>query len=145
MSDTVKKVHWTYWLHLAIGLGLMLGFPLLSPIEPITEVGMTVLGVFLGMVYLWSALDSTWPSILGLMLIALSGFVPELSGYNAVKNLFLNVFGAETVIVLVLGMVLFAGVEYVSCTKYMARFFLKIKLLEGRPYVFLFIFLLVLM
>lgn len=88
---------------------------------------------------------STWPSILGLMLIALSGFVPELSGYNAVKNLFLNVFGAETVIVLVLGMVLFAGVEYVSCTKYMARFFLKIKLLEGRPYVFLFIFLLVLM
>lgn len=51
-----KKVHWTYWLHLAIGLGLMLGFPLLSPIELITEVGMTVLGVFLGMVYLWSVL-----------------------------------------------------------------------------------------
>ena len=39
-------------------------------------------------------------------------------------------------------MILFAGVEYVGCTKYMARFFLSIKLLEGRPYVFLFIFLL---
>ena len=136
-----KKMPWTYWLHLVIGLGFMLGFPLLDPIEPITKVGMTVLGVFIGMVYLWSALDSIWPSLIGLLLIALAGFVPELSGYAAVKALFLNAFGAETVIVLVLGMVLFAGVEYVGCTKYMARFFMKMKLLEGRPYVFLLIFL----
>lgn len=136
-----KKMHWSYWLHLVIGLGLMLGFPLLDPIDPITEVGMTVLGVFIGMVYLWSALDSIWPSLVGLLLIALAGFVPELQGYNAVKNLFLNAFGAETVIVLVLGMVLFAGVEFVGCTKYMARFFMKIKVLEGRPFIFLFIFL----
>lgn len=69
---------WTYWLHLAIGLGFMLVFPMLSPIEPITEVGMAVLGVFIGMVYLWSTLDSIWPSLMGLMLVALAGYVPEL-------------------------------------------------------------------
>lgn len=138
---TKKKMPWTYWLHLAIGLSLMFIFPRLTPLEPITEVGMTVLGVFIGMVYLWSALDSIWPSLLGLLIISISGFVPELKGYAAVKNLFLNAFGSETVIVLILGMVLFAGVEYVGCTKYMARFFMKIKLLEGRPFVFLFIFL----
>lgn len=140
-NTQAEKVSWTYWLHLAIGLGFMLIFPRLSPIEPITEVGMTVLGVFVGMVYLWSAVDSIWPSLLGLVLVALAGYVPELEGYAAVKDLFMNAFGAETVIVLVLGMVLFAGVEYVGCTKYMARFFMSIKLLEGRPYVFLFIFL----
>ena len=64
-------MHWSYWLHLVIGFGLMFGFPLLSPIEPITEVGMYVLGAFLGMVYLWSALDSIWPSFVGLMVILL--------------------------------------------------------------------------
>jgi hypothetical protein len=30
----------------------------LDPIEPLTDIGMTIVGVFVGMVYLWSALDS---------------------------------------------------------------------------------------
>lgn len=66
MTANAEKMPWTYWLHLAIGLGFMLVFPMLSPIEPITEVGMAVLGVFIGMVYLWSTLDSIWPSLMGL-------------------------------------------------------------------------------
>lgn len=49
-------------------------------------------------------------------------------------------FGTDTVIVLILGMVLFSALEFVGCTKYMARFFMSRKVLEGRPYVFLFIF-----
>ena len=83
---TKKKMPWTYWLHLAIGMCLMFIVPRLGPWEPITEVGMTVLGVFIGMVYLWSALDSIWPSLLGLLIISISGFVPELKGYAAVKQ-----------------------------------------------------------
>lgn len=138
--STKSKSLWTHWLVVAIGLAFMLGFPLLEPIEPITPVGMTILGVFIGMVFLWSASDSIWPSILGLLLVGLSGFVPDLEGYMAVKAVFLNAFGNETVVVIILGLVFFAGLEYVGCTKYMARFFLSIKALEGRPYVFLFLF-----
>ena len=140
MAENSEKMHWTYWLHLAIGAFFMFGFPMLDPIEPLTEIGMTIVGVFIGMVYLWSAVDSIWPSLLGLMLVALAGYVPDLSGYAAVKQLFLESFGAETVIVCVLGMVLFAGVEFVGCTKYMARFFMSLKVVEGKPYVFLYIF-----
>ena len=47
-NTSTAKVHWTYWLHLAIGLGFMFLFPQLSPIEPITEVGMQLLGIFAG-------------------------------------------------------------------------------------------------
>lgn len=140
MAEKTERVKWTYWLHIVIGMFFMLVFPQLSPFEPVTEVGMAVLGVFIGMVYLWSTLDSIWPSLLGLLLVALAGYVPELEGYAAVKDLFLNAFGSETVLVCLLGMILFAGVEYVGCTKYMARFFMSRKVLEGRPYVFLFIF-----
>lgn len=139
MAEKSEKMHWTYWLHLLIGGFFMFGFPMLDPIEPLTEIGMTIVGVFIGMVYLWSALDSIWPSLLGLMLVALAGYVPG-NNYAAVKEVFLGAFGSETVIVCMLGMVLFAGVDYVGCTKYMARFFMSIKLLEGRPYVFLYIF-----
>ena len=140
MAEKNEKVHWTYWLHLAIGAFFMFGFPMLDPIEPLTDIGMTIVGVFIGMVYLWSAVDSIWPSLLGLMLVALAGYVPDLTGYAAVKQLFLESFGAETVIVCILGMVLFAGVEFVGCTKYMARFFMSLKIVEGKPYVFLYIF-----
>lgn len=140
MAEEKEKVHWSYWLHLAVGAFFMFGFPMLDPIEPLTEIGMTVLGVFIGMVYLWSAVDSIWPSILGLMLVAIAGYVSNLSGYSAVKQLWMEAFGAETVIVCILGLILFGAVEYVGCTKYMARFFMSIKLLEGRPYIFLFIF-----
>ncbi len=140
MAEKTEKVKWTYWLHIVIGMFFMLVFPNLTPFEPVTEVGMAVMGVFIGMVYLWSTLDSIWPSLLGLMLVALAGYVPELQGYAAVKDVFLNAVGTDTVIVLILGMVLFSALEFVGCTKYMARFFMSIKLLEGRPYVFLFIF-----
>ena len=68
--------------------GVYVYFPQLSPIEPITEVGMTVLGVFIGMVYLWSTVDSIWPSLLGLLLVGFAGYVPELQGYAAVKPCF---------------------------------------------------------
>lgn len=136
----MEKVKWTYWLHLLIGLGFMFVFPQLSPIEPITKVGMAVLGVFIGMIYLWSTVDSIWPSLVGLLVVGIAGYVPELSGYAAVKNLMLNAFGDETVLVTLFALVLFGGISYVGCTAYMTRFFLSIKLLEGRPYIFLFIF-----
>ena len=113
--STEKKAttKWTYWLSLAIGFGFMFGFPLLPAIEPITEVGMTVLGVFLGMVILWSTMDTAWPSILGLLLVALSGYLgPDTSGYAAVKEVFKNALGAENVIATTLGMMLFGGLAY---------------------------------
>lgn len=138
MSTQTKKSKVFHWIAVIIGLAFMLGFPQLDPIKPITPVGMTILGVFIGMVFLWSACDSIWPSILGLLIIGLSGFIPNQEGYNAVKTVFLNAFGNETVVVIILGMVFFAGLEYVGCTKYMARFFMSSKFMEGRPYAFLF-------
>lgn len=142
MEGNGKKatVKWTYWLFLAIGLGFMLAFPRLKPFSTITPVGMTVLGVFIGMVFLWSTMDSIWPSVLGLLLVALAGYLGEdFKGYAAVKEVFLQAIGSETVIICLLGMILFGGISYVGGTKYMARFFMSRKILEGRPYIFMFL------
>lgn len=130
-----KKVspHVMKYIHSAIGIGFMVGFPMLPPIEPITEVGMHVLAIFVGMVYLWSTVNSIWPSILGLFLMAMSGFAP-------LSEVARGAFGADIVVLMLLSMIFFGGVEYAGCTQYMARWFVTRKIINGRPYAFLFIF-----
>lgn len=132
----IAGMSWTYYLHLVIGLGFMFLFPMLDPIEPITEVGMKVLGAFVGMVYLWSTVNSVWPSLLGLMLVAFSGYAGGDAGYNDLKTVFMNAFGAETALLVMLGMFLFGLLDHVGCTQYICRFFMERKSLEGRPYLF---------
>ena len=121
MSEKTETVKWTYWLHLAIGMFFMFVFPRLTPFEPVTEVGMAVMGVFIGMVYLWSTMDSIWPSMLGLLLVGISGYVPELQGYAAVKDLFLNAFGTEhfavQLLLLGIGAAFYLAVTVLSCKK----------------------------
>ena len=138
-TQQTQKIPWTYFLHLVIGLGFMFLFPMLEPIDPITPVGMKVLGAFIGMVYLWSTVDSIWPSLLGLLLVGLSGFVNGEIGYDALKACFMNAFGAETALLLLLGMFLFGMIDYVGCTKYICRFFMQRKSLEGKPYLFCYV------
>ena len=130
-----------YWINVVIGLAFMFLFPLLPPIGSVTEVGMSVLGIFIGMVYMWATVDGIWPELVGMVLIGLCGYVQDLTGYSAVKAVFTNAFGSETVIVVVLCMFLFSAIEGVGLTKYIARFFMTRKIMEGRPYVLLGVFL----
>lgn len=121
------------YIHSLVGIAFMLGFPLLEPIEPITEIGMHVLAIFIGMVYLWSTVNSIWPSILGLLLMA-------LSGYATMGEIAVGAFGTEIAVLMLLSMIFFGGIECAGCTQYMARWFVTRKIINGRPYMFLFIF-----
>ena len=40
------------YLFSLVGIGIMFGFGMLAPIEPITPMGMKVLGIFLGVIFL---------------------------------------------------------------------------------------------
>ena len=63
-----------YFLHLAIGFVVMILFAFVLPNpEPITPIGMKVVGIFIAMVYWWSSVGALWPSILGLFLLGISG------------------------------------------------------------------------
>ncbi|MEA4903041.1 SLC13 family permease [Desulfitobacterium sp.] len=135
-SESAKKnksPNTSMYINSAIGIGFMLLFPLLDPIEPITPMGMHILAIFIGMVYLWSTVGSIWPSLLGLFLIGMTGFAP-------LKQVALEAFGSDVCVLMMLSMVLFAAVEYAGCTEYMARWFLTRKIINGKPYIFLFIF-----
>lgn len=129
-----RRISTSTLVHYAIGLGFMFGFPtLLDPIEPITEVGMWILAIFVGMVYLWSTVNSIWPSILGLLLVS-------LSGYASMGEVIAGAFGTPIIVLIMLSFVYFGAIDYYGCTQYIARWFLTRKVIAGRPYVFLLIF-----
>ena len=67
-----KKKMDMYYIHVAIGLAIMAIFWMLPPMAPITPMGMKCVGAFLGMVYLWSAIEALWPSLLGLFMLGIS-------------------------------------------------------------------------
>lgn len=133
----MKAKNAKHYLNVCIGLALMLLFPLLPPVAPVTEIGMSILGIFLGMLWLWIMVDGMWPSILALLLVALSGYV-EAQGYAAVTSVFSAAFGNATVLLILLYMILFGPIGEIGLAEKFAAFLLRQKFLEGRPYLLIF-------
>ena len=131
MSEAKQKKD-MYYVHSAIGIAIMLLFWFLPPFAPITPIGMKCVGIFLGMIYLWSMVDTLWPSVLGLFMFSISGYDP--AGFNSV---WLNAIGNFTVILTMLACVLFGAVHEVGDTMYIAQWFLTKKIFKGRPWVFM--------
>ena len=133
LSGNGKRSPWFY-VHTAIGVFLMFFFGrIFAPVYPLTEVGMQIAGLFVGLVWLWCFVGFLWPSLLGLIAFALTGFatfgrIGEMS------------FGGSVPILLLFSMILFGSPEHVGATKYITRFFLTRKVLNNRPIVFSFIF-----
>ena len=135
MSEQKQKRN-LYPVHLVVGFGIMALFWLMPPIEPITALGMRCVGAFLGMVYLWSAVDTLWPSMVGLFMLAISGYGGE-GGFNGV---WMQAVGVYTVLLTLFAMVLFGAMDEVGDTKYIAKWFLTRSIFKGRPMVFMAVF-----
>ncbi|MDO4281708.1 MAG: SLC13 family permease [Peptococcaceae bacterium] len=134
--STAKKKRNLYPLHLIIGFGIIVLFWLMPPIDPITPLGMKCVGAFLSMVYLWSAVDTLWPSMVGLFMIAISGFAGD-AGFNGA---WMVAIGTNTVLLTMFAMILFGGMDAVGDTNYIAKWFLTRKIFKGRPITFLAVF-----
>ncbi len=132
MSKTSK-----HYLNTAIGLAIMLFFKFVPPLEGITPLGMNILGIFIGMLWLWITVDSLWSSALALLLIAFSGYL-EATGYAAVTTVFSAAFGNSTVLLILFYMILFGPIGEIGLSEKFATFLLKQKFLEGKPYLLIF-------
>ncbi|MCL1992664.1 MAG: SLC13 family permease [Spirochaetes bacterium] len=123
-----------FYVKVFIGLFLMFIFGrVFAPVEPITEVGMQVVGVFLGLVWLWCFVGFLWPSLLGLVAFGLTDFAT----FGQVGTMS---FGAGVSILLLFSMILFGSPQHVGATRYITRFFLTRKVFNNRPIVFSFVF-----
>ena len=58
-----------YYINSVITVVLMLGIGFLPAPDPMTPMGMKVLGIFIGALYGWTTVNTVWPSILVLTMI----------------------------------------------------------------------------
>jgi solute carrier family 13 (sodium-dependent dicarboxylate transporter), member 2/3/5 len=127
----------TYYLHIAMGLAIAALFWFVLPAPaPITPVGMRVVGTFICMVYLWSTVEILLPSLIGLVLIAISG----VGGDAGFAGVITGALGNETALLILFSMVLFGAVDACGATNYIAKFILTRKMVSGRPFAFLTLF-----
>ena len=122
-------------MHTFIGILIMLLGFIVPPFGPVTAVGVKCLFIFIGMVYLWSTVNPLWPSMLGMVMLGLSGYAGEgAAGFKAVMAASI---GNDTVILLMLTTILFGALDVLGVTKHIAKWCLTRKIIDGRPYLFL--------
>ena len=68
-----QKPDLSYFIHSAICLAVMFGFGRIPPLEPLTPLGMQLVGIFLGVLYGWIFIDIIWPGIAALLELMLVG------------------------------------------------------------------------
>ncbi|ACL19867.1 sodium/sulphate symporter [Desulfitobacterium hafniense DCB-2] len=127
----LNKTH----IYTLIGFIIIAVFWVMPPIEPLTPMGMKVAGTFFAMIIWWSTVSTIWPSICGLLFIGLSGYAGN--GAKGFTSVFTSAFGNNIVLLVMVAMVLFGAFTASGAPKYIARWILTRKILNGRPYVFM--------
>ncbi len=123
-----------YYIHSLIGILIMVIFAFVPPFGPVTEVGVKVLGVFLGTMYLWTFVDTLWPSLFGVLMMGLTGF----GNFNSLLS---STFGSPIVVMLFFVILMTGAITEEGVCEYISRWFITRKVSNGRPWVFTALFL----
>ena len=135
MSTTTNKNSITYWIHIAVFFVLTFGISALPPFAQITEYGMQVLGIFVGLIYAWTFIGFLWPSLVGLFLLGLTAYAADVTTAVALG------FG-QSLVWQVFFMMLFAEIMNVlGVTEYLGFWLVSRNFCIGRPWLFTFIIL----
>lgn len=124
----------SYYVKALITVVIMFGFGQLPPIEPITPLGMNIVGIFIGLLFGWMTIGLIWPSILGCVALVLIGGMK-------VADVLAGGWGSTTQM-LIFFMIVVAGiVEQSGVSRFIAMFLITRKWVLGKPWVFTFVFL----
>lgn len=129
MSNQSKPVS-SRAIHSAIGVAIMILFRFLPISLPqVTLVGMEIIGIFLGTLYLWTTVDPVWSSLWSIFMVGVSSFAP-------MPAVLKDAFGNPVVVQLLFLMAVMNALVHNKLTAYIGRFFLTLKINNGRPWVF---------
>ena len=125
-----------YYGIIIVCVALMLFGRFIPPFAPeITPVGMGVLGVFIGVVVLWSTVGgSIWPSILAIVALGCTGF-------TTVNGAVTSSLGSFMVFNMICVTAMTSALSATKADAKMAQWLISRKALEGKPYLFTFVFL----
>lgn len=133
MSNAKTKSMMGY-LHWVIGVAIMLLGYVIPASEPLTPIGVKVLMVFVGMIYLWCMADSIGGSLLALFMISVVGYAPFTQVLSAAIS------DSNWVIVFFACILMMSAIEC-GMPKYISNAIFKAtqSVVTGRPMVLVFI------
>ena len=135
MSNVAKKDGASYWIRVAIWLILSFAGWLTPAVGPVTDYGMKILFIFVGLMFGWICLDLIYPSFLSVVLVAIASGEPA-------STFFYAGFSSEIVVVIIVLTTFIAYANKVGLDNYIAQKFLCIRFMQGRPWLFVTVFML---
>lgn len=127
MSKALSSKSSAYYVNAVICILIMLLFGFIPAPEPMTPLGMKVVGIFIGMIYGWITVGTHWPSLLGVLLLGLSGYAPM----NSVLK---DTFGNNTVLMLFFICIMTGVLNSAGLTRYFCMKVLNLKWAKGHPW-----------
>ncbi len=118
MEDTLKKI---------IVVLIMFLFPLIPPFGEMTELGMHILGIFIGAIYGWILIGFTYPSIVAIVAFCFSGAFPtSLACFQAV-------FASDTAVMMLACCMVCAFIEKIDISAVIIGWLLNLKIAKKNP------------
>ncbi len=117
--------------YFAAGILIMLAFRLLpiGLLPEVTAVGLEIIGIFVGTIFLWTMIDPLVASMTSIFMIA-------VSAYDSCANVLSVCFGNPTVVQMLFLMIFIGCITNRKVTLYIARWIMSRKIIEGRPWMF---------
>lgn len=129
-----RTIDMAYVLHSAVVLAFLFLFRFVPPISTLTPVSMQVIGVFVGVIYGWVNVGLAWPSLLGVVALGCTDYMP-------MTEVLQTAFGTQTVVMILSLLLLAAFVQQADLTGVVLDWLLGMKSAQGRPFLVLFYFL----
>lgn len=128
MSSASISKNVTSYIHVIIMFILMFGVGFLPSFGMITDVGMNVFGVFLGLLYGWIFVDLLWPSLFGFVALGLTGYMSITEALSAG-------FGDTNFVLCLICTVFATSISEIGVTDTIAYWLLSKKIFIGRPWL----------
>ena len=129
MTAIENKKSVSKWIHVMIALLITFSFGSIPAPEPITHMGMQVMGVFFGMLWGWCFTgDMIWPSILGIVALG-------MTEYTNISGSLTAFFGNTTTQQMLICMIYFGYMAKCGLSSSLARWIFTKKFINGRPWV----------
>lgn len=123
------KIEKTKLILTLLSFGVMLLFAVLPPVEPITPMGMKVVGVFIGTVLLLSLVDTVWPSLLCIPLFALTGVM-------TLNEAIIGSLGSWITAFVIMSFILTYALNSTGFTARLTAYFMSRKFINKSPWIF---------
>ena len=135
-----KKKDLFYYIKVAIGLVLMVGFQFIPAPSPITQSGMALLGMFIGLIFLYTVVDSVWPNIVAMCVFALHAFeiYPNSTQSSGIDVAGSQVFGGSIPFFIIGMLILNYALESCGLLRRIALWFVTRKTARKNPWAFTF-------